>query len=213
MLWLQSHRMTKLSLIKKQNRTLLGGVILGKNIPSQWLRQLRESNAGGFLCSLQSPPVTNLYFWHTHDLYLHSGKVLCRLSCKPCLPLPSPQAHHGIPIVRVLQEGRRPSWPPRALSYSFCTSAPFSSLLAGLCLYLVSASWWYQSFICLFTNLFNTNSTYQYIKQYFKLSNFIKITQLRLAILAFWHLSASWYFSFRSQFKFPATTLNTCLNT
>lgn len=68
-------------------------------------------------------------------------------------------------------------------------SAPLSSLLTGLCLHLVP--YFLISTICLFTNLFNTNNTYQHVSQCFK--GAMEISSLNQNTLR-WKLSSLFFF-------------------
>lgn len=108
-------------------------------------------------------------FIYTQGKYCVNSGVSPASHCQP---------HPGILIVRLLQKGRRPSRPARAVSCSFCTSAPFSSLLAGLCLHLLPF-------------FLNTNSTYQYTWQCFKGAT--EINSLNQKTLR-WKLSSLFFF-------------------
>lgn len=71
-------------------------------------------------------------------------------------------------------------------------SAPLSSLLTGLCLHLVP--YFLISAICLFTNLFNTNNTYQHVSQCFK--GAMEISSLNQNTLR-WKLSSLFCFFYK----------------
>lgn len=122
---------------------------------------------------LHQPPTSPLThvktFIYTQGKYCVNSGVSPASHCQP---------HPGILIVKLLQKGRRPSRPAWAASCSFCTSAPFSSLLAGLCLHLLPF-------------FLNTNSTYQYTWQCFKGAT--EINSLNQKTLR-WKLSSLFFF-------------------
>lgn len=111
--WLQSHRMTKLSLIIFFFFTLEGGAIFGKNTPGQWLRQLSEGLTSH--CSLSAPTVnishqppsdTRMTFIYTQ------GKCSVKEGARPASH--SPAAPWGPSVWSSRKEGgpqglRRPS--------------------------------------------------------------------------------------------------------
>lgn len=143
------------------------GYFFGKNTPGQWLRQMRKGNVGWRTNSYCSPSATtSIRHTHTHTYMTFidtQGRYYVKKGASPvshCLASPR-DSNCSDPPGR--KEALRASG---AHLCSFWVFAPFSSadwpLLTPYSLHpMISA-------IHLFTNLFNTNSTYQHIRQCFK---------------------------------------------
>lgn len=144
---MQSHRMTKLSLIKNNTKNFKGGVTFDKNTWGQWLRWVSEGNTGwGTTASIDSncspiaftshQPVHTHTYAHTHThadlIHTHGKGYATKLSS--CLPLPTQphpwDSHCEVPPVRreVLTASTSPPMSAHRPHSHFCWQASIYTL-------------------------------------------------------------------------------------